>query len=56
MVLFGSVFPLELECSRSDSDLLVSAHGLAFVDSINQHQQTSSFQLQAPLVLPLATQ
>jgi hypothetical protein len=43
--LFPSIFALELERSRSDSDLLVSAHGLVFVDSIDPHQRISSFRV-----------
>jgi hypothetical protein len=51
VVLFASVFALELECSRSYSDLVVSAHCVVFVGALNPHQRTSSFQLAQRVLL-----
>ena len=44
MVLFASVFPLELERSRGDSDLAVSAHCLVF----GMYHQPTSANLKLP--------
>jgi hypothetical protein len=56
VVLFASVYTLELERSCSYSDLLLSAYGLVSVDNIDPHQQILGYQLQARPVLLLAAQ